>query len=155
MQVPSLGPEASLLEEEMATHSGILAWEIPWTERGAWRATGHGVPKSRTRLSSRAHRVVQSPSWGLRRRVPGWQGRSCSSPQRPQAWLHPSPHMYPHFTRGRVEATFAHSHPAKSGVEIGPEPRVPSQAPTLLLLEEGVLAGLKCLSPLRGQACQE
>ena len=31
MQVRSLGQEDSL-EEEMATHSSILAWEIPWTE---------------------------------------------------------------------------------------------------------------------------
>ena len=31
MQVQSLGQEDSL-EEEMATHSSILAWEIPWTE---------------------------------------------------------------------------------------------------------------------------
>ena len=31
MQVPSPGGE-SPLEEEMATHSRILAWEIPWTE---------------------------------------------------------------------------------------------------------------------------
>ena len=31
MQVRSLGWEDSL-EEEMATHSTILAWEIPWTE---------------------------------------------------------------------------------------------------------------------------
>ena len=22
-----------------------LVWEIPWTERGAWRATAHGGPK--------------------------------------------------------------------------------------------------------------
>ena len=29
--VGSLGRE-DLLEEEMATHSGILAWEMPWTE---------------------------------------------------------------------------------------------------------------------------
>ena len=29
--VQSLGREA-LLEEEMATHSSILAWRIPWTE---------------------------------------------------------------------------------------------------------------------------
>ena len=29
--VPSLGREDPL-EREMATHSGILAWEIPWTE---------------------------------------------------------------------------------------------------------------------------
>ena len=32
MQVPSLGWEDPL-EKEMATHSSILAWEIPWTER--------------------------------------------------------------------------------------------------------------------------
>ena len=31
MQVQSLGRE-DLLEEEMATHASILAWEIPWTE---------------------------------------------------------------------------------------------------------------------------
>ena len=30
-QIPSLGRE-DLLEEEMATHSSVLAWEIPWTE---------------------------------------------------------------------------------------------------------------------------
>ena len=24
------------LEKEMATHSSILAWEIPWTEEAAW-----------------------------------------------------------------------------------------------------------------------
>ena len=32
------------LEEEMATHPSILAWEISWT-RGAWWATVHGVAK--------------------------------------------------------------------------------------------------------------
>ena len=31
-QVQSLGWENSL-EKEMATHSSILAWEIPWTEK--------------------------------------------------------------------------------------------------------------------------
>ena len=31
MQIRSLGWEDPL-EEEMATHSRILAWEIPWTE---------------------------------------------------------------------------------------------------------------------------
>ena len=36
-QVRSLGQEDPL-EEEMATHSGILAWRIPWTEEpgGLW-----------------------------------------------------------------------------------------------------------------------
>ena len=31
------------LEKEMATHSSILAWEIPWT--GARQAVVHGVAK--------------------------------------------------------------------------------------------------------------
>ena len=32
VQVQSLGCRDSL-EKEMATHSSILAWEIPWTEK--------------------------------------------------------------------------------------------------------------------------
>ena len=35
------------LEEGMATHPNILARRIPM-DRGAWRATAHGVTKSRT-----------------------------------------------------------------------------------------------------------
>ena len=31
MQIQSLGQEDPL-EEEMATHSSILAWKVPWTE---------------------------------------------------------------------------------------------------------------------------
>ena len=31
MQVGSLGQEDPL-EEEIATHSSVLAWDIPWTE---------------------------------------------------------------------------------------------------------------------------
>ena len=31
-QVQSLGEE-ELLEKEMATHSSILSWKIPWTEK--------------------------------------------------------------------------------------------------------------------------
>ena len=42
IQVQSLGWEDPL-EEEMVTHSSILAWEIPKT--GAWWATVHGVTK--------------------------------------------------------------------------------------------------------------
>ena len=38
------------MEKEMATHSSILAWRIPWTEEPEW-ATVHGVAKSRTQLS--------------------------------------------------------------------------------------------------------
>ena len=34
-QVKALGQEDPL-EEEMATHSSILAWRIPWTEEPGW-----------------------------------------------------------------------------------------------------------------------
>ena len=44
--VLSLGQKDSL-EEGMATHSSILAWKIP-RDRGAWRATVHGVAESDT-----------------------------------------------------------------------------------------------------------
>ena len=47
----------------MAIHSSILAWRIPM-DRAAWRATVHGVAKSRTRLSDsagvHAHGIVSS-----------------------------------------------------------------------------------------------
>ena len=36
------------LEKEMATHSSILAWRIPWTEEPGRLHTVHGVPKSWT-----------------------------------------------------------------------------------------------------------
>ena len=45
----SLGWEDPL-EEGMSIHSSILAWRIPM-DRGAWRATVHGVVKSWTRLN--------------------------------------------------------------------------------------------------------
>ena len=47
-QFRSLGQEDPL-EEEMATHSSILAWRIPWAEEpgGVW-ATVHGVAESCT-----------------------------------------------------------------------------------------------------------
>ena len=44
--VQSLGWEDAL-EEDMPTHSSILAWRIPMN-RGAWHAADHGVTKSRT-----------------------------------------------------------------------------------------------------------
>ena len=50
MQVRSLGREDPL-EEVMATHSSILAWEIPWTEEpGGLQSVGS--QKSRTRLNA-------------------------------------------------------------------------------------------------------
>ena len=43
-QVQPLDWEASM-EEEMATHSNILAWKTS-KNRGSWLATGRGVTKS-------------------------------------------------------------------------------------------------------------
>ena len=45
-QVQSLDQEDPL-QKEMATHSSIFAWEIPWTEEPG-RATVHGMAKSDT-----------------------------------------------------------------------------------------------------------
>ena len=47
--VQSLGWEDPL-EEDMTTHSSILAWRTPM-DRGAWQATVHQVAESRTLLS--------------------------------------------------------------------------------------------------------
>ena len=56
MWVPSLGQEDPL-EEGMATHSSILAWEVPWPEepgrlqtRGLQRV-GHDIVTSTTTTS--------------------------------------------------------------------------------------------------------
>ena len=47
--IPGLG--RSPLEKEMATHSSILAWDIPWTEEpGGLQSMGS--QKSHTRLSN-------------------------------------------------------------------------------------------------------
>ena len=52
--VGSLGGEDPL-EEEMATHSSILAWRTPWTEEPDGLHTVHGVAKNRTWLSKHIH----------------------------------------------------------------------------------------------------
>ena len=49
-QVLSLGWEDAL-EKEMATHSNILAWRIPWTEELGRLQSVSGVAKSWTRVS--------------------------------------------------------------------------------------------------------
>ena len=49
MCIWSLGVEDPM-EKEMATHSSILAWDIPWTEEPG--ATVNEVAKSQTQLSN-------------------------------------------------------------------------------------------------------
>ena len=45
-RIQSLGREDPL-EEGLATHSSVLAWEVPRTEE-LWQPTVHGVTQSRT-----------------------------------------------------------------------------------------------------------
>ena len=58
MWVPSLSREDPL-EKEIATHSSILAWEIPCTEEGAWQATVHGVATVRYNLATKQQQQQQ------------------------------------------------------------------------------------------------
>ena len=53
-QVRSLGQEDSL-EEEMATHSSILAWEIPWTEEPGGLGPGGGKESDPLSMQSMQH----------------------------------------------------------------------------------------------------
>ena len=45
-----ISDQEDALVKGMATHSGILAWRIPWT--GAWWAKVHGIEENRTCLSN-------------------------------------------------------------------------------------------------------
>ena len=91
-RVQSLGQEDSL-EEEMATHSRILAWEIPWTEEpGGLQSMGVG--KNWTQLSyfhfnfsrcALSHSVVSDcwrSKWAVAHQVPpsmGFFSQECWS----------------------------------------------------------------------------
>ena len=60
MQVPSLRWEDPL-EEEMATHSSNLAWEIPWTKEPG-RLQSEGLQESdTTKLLSTEGHVLKGP----------------------------------------------------------------------------------------------
>ena len=61
MWIRSLGREDPL-EKEMATHSNILAWEIPWTE-DCW-ATVHGGHRKVGYNLVTKQQPQQSPSRG-------------------------------------------------------------------------------------------
>ena len=62
MWVPSLGWE-NALEQEMATHSRILAWKIPWTgEPGGLQYVGL---QSGTGLSTPTHTCLASHKYGV------------------------------------------------------------------------------------------
>ena len=57
MWVRSLGQE-DLLEEGMTTHSGILAWKIPWTEEPG-RLQKEGPKNKYFRFLGQMHSLLQ------------------------------------------------------------------------------------------------
>ena len=69
-RVQALGWEVPL-EKEMATHSSILAWRIPWTEESG-RVQSHGV--------SRVGHNLVTKSWPIQARSQGlsskWVGKT-------------------------------------------------------------------------------
>ena len=80
-RIRSLGREGPL-EKEMATHSSILAWKIPWTMEPGGLHTVHGVAKSWTRLTCKQDseerginfgevRERKNQLWGNERRLSG------------------------------------------------------------------------------------
>ena len=65
MQVRSLGLEDPL-EEEMATHSSTLSWEIPWTEEPeGLQSMGSEMSQIQLRKHARTP-SIQGPAQGRR-----------------------------------------------------------------------------------------
>ena len=67
-QVQSLGQEDPL-EKQMATHSSILAWRLPWTEEpGGLQSTGLQRVRHNwvTKYSSLFYKQMESPSFSLK-----------------------------------------------------------------------------------------
>ena len=66
MQVWSLGQEDPL-EKEMAIHSSILAWEIPWTEKPGGlqsmrsQRVGHDLETKKQHVQNRYKILVADP----------------------------------------------------------------------------------------------
>ena len=80
MWVQSLGWEDPL-EEEMATHSSILAWETPWTEEPGGLQSRRPQRVGHDRATELTRSLVYEPREGrttsIQRRGPGTQHRPC------------------------------------------------------------------------------
>ena len=65
-------------EEDMATHSIILAWEIPWIEESDWAAV-HRVRTSGTQLKRLNTSNVHEKVWKVLRERKAQLGHWCCS----------------------------------------------------------------------------
>ena len=57
MRVRSLGRE-DLLEKEVAAHSSILAWEIPWTEEPGGLYSPWSCKRVRHDLMTKSYKII-------------------------------------------------------------------------------------------------
>ena len=85
MQVQFLGPEGPL-EKEMATHSSILAWELPWTEE-AGGLQPMGLPRvwhdwAHTHTHTHTHRDTHFPD-AIHQKLLGWTAPTSHVNQSP------------------------------------------------------------------------
>ena len=82
MPVQPLGLEDPL-EKEMATHSSIFAWEIPWTEEpGGLQSTGSRRAGHDWRLSRHTRQLTRRSMWSQDATA---IGRDLGSGHRPSA----------------------------------------------------------------------
>ena len=94
MQVGSLGQE-DLLEEEMAIHSSVLAWRVPWTEEpGGLKSMGlqriilvlpvpprespKGEEEGNIQSSGFSDSICSSTAWGADLKLS--EGMACQRP---------------------------------------------------------------------------
>ena len=114
----SLGWEDPL-EKGTATHSSILAWRIPWTEKPGRLHGVHGVTKSQTGLSNFHFQLHDCPSflvWEcLWRTLPGTAGL-CTKTRAE----HPGKPMSLKFSGQSNEERELHTHRTPRPAEIQP-----------------------------------
>ena len=81
-QIQSLSREDTL-EKEMATHSSILAWRIPWTEEhGGLQSLGlQRCGRRDDKCGQDFMFRMQGPRARTRERLPGGQGEPSQQPQ--------------------------------------------------------------------------
>ena len=98
-RVQSLGQEY-LLEKEMAAHSSILAWKIPWTEEPGWLQS-MGSQRVRHDWVSSLHflcNIDDEPYIclvSISSRLCTFDNRDCSSPLNPQIFSRCLGHTWP------------------------------------------------------------
>ena len=78
MQVQSLGWE-DFLEKEIASHSGILAWRIPWTEEPGGYSPQSGEKQDTTEVTWHVQKDLRQHTRVKQKRLPNGPHSGCAS----------------------------------------------------------------------------